>query len=134
MKSKIVLGTVFVATCVLCAVIGYRAGAHRANQVPRNVATELPSRVYFNLMAALEDLRMGRLERGTRKVEAVCFASAAINLPLDPNLDRAGQLPGVAATDLYHVSVDAEAAAARPPLHALGDVSHDGCSGVVPSR
>src|SRR5205823_4288054 len=78
MKSKIVLGTVFVATCVLCAVIGYRAGAHRANQVPRNVATELPSRVYFNLMAALEDLRMGRLERGTRKVEAVCFASAAI--------------------------------------------------------
>ncbi len=36
------------------------------------------------------------------------LASAAINLPVDPNVGLAGQLTGVGATELYHIRVDAD--------------------------
>ena len=46
------------------------------------------------------------------------LASAAINLPVDPNVGLPGQLTGVGDTELYHVSVDADgilvAQVARP--------------------
>ena len=51
---------------------------------------------------------------------AAGLAAAAIDLPVDPNVSRAGQLQGVGATDLYHVSVDADGLLVAQ-VHAPGD-------------
>jgi hypothetical protein len=78
MKTKVVAAAILLAACSVCALVGYTAGAQRSGDTPRNIAKELPTRVYFNLIAALDELRRGSIESGTRRVEAVCFASAAI--------------------------------------------------------
>jgi hypothetical protein len=84
MKSKIVSVAGLVAGCSLCAGVGFRAGAQRREKTPTEIVKELPTRVHFNLMGALGELRSGRIENGTRKVETVFFASAAI-IYGDPN-------------------------------------------------
>ena len=78
MKRTIISLAVLIIACSLCSLVAYRAGARRVNEAPREVAKKLPTRVFFNLMAGLEQLRAGRIESGTRRVEAVCFASGAI--------------------------------------------------------
>ena len=78
MKRTILLLAVVIIACSLCSLIAYRAGLQRGKDMPRDVAKELPMRVFWNTMMALDDLRAGRIEAGTRTVEKVCFASGAI--------------------------------------------------------
>lgn len=78
MKRTIISLAVLLIACSLCSLVAYRAGLRRAKEGPRDVATELPMRVFWNTMSALDDLRAGRIDAGTRTVEKVCFASGAI--------------------------------------------------------
>lgn len=78
MKRTIFVLALMVLVSSFCSLVAYKAGVRRGEEMPRDIAKELPTRVFWNTMFALHDLRAGRIESGTRTVEKVCFASGAI--------------------------------------------------------